>query len=317
MNRSTLQTEIPQLKLARGSCTQVILLTLLMLAACIPSLAFDPLYMVHIPKSGSSFVNALLQVACNDANDLFWVGDRPPTHPKSRLHNPGEIEYSPGWVTSRDIESRLINKTLDCPLFRDYRRFPGVGTGAHTMYEAKDMRRVVILYRDVPAQRYSFWKHLFAAKGYGKDRRFKPIGKPDVFCDKYKDLYLKYTLGNENLVTSPIDTALSRIHDEFLFVGLTEYYKLSVCTLHCIIAPRVHVNPLEFMNMHKTPDFSYIPPQVSRWRGDCGASHASENRIYLAAVKRFKHDVRTHYNCITQEVCRGSPGVDEQIERLG
>jgi hypothetical protein len=129
--------------------------------------------------------------------------------------------------------------------------------------------------------------------------------KPEAFCKRSANLYLKHTLGrtltseeagNDTKVDELVNHA-SLLLKEFFFVGLQDYYILSILLLSCMVDPTSTLNPPHniFQNIHpsRSAMASGIELNICPMK-----TMAADERIYQSALHLFKENVLSNLGCI-------------------
>lgn len=235
-----------------------------------------PVTWLHVPKTGTSFHNTLANWGCDVASDGSNSSFRPPT-------------------ASTFLKDRSCNVST-------FRRFEAGHAPIARNIDAMAMHHVVTMARNPRNRLLSGYVHQLH-DCHALQREFNCAEhKPKLKCiDRYDDdLMARYSkcvgmcstamlLGER--CNSDIDwpntpsNAPQWYADNIGFVGLTEFWNVSVCLWHIMYGGKCI--PEEMLNL-RPGNYSGSPAHIMKY------VHPRERTTYSAMVKRFWHDVHTY-----------------------
>ena len=248
-------------------------------SASTPVIEDRPAFWVHVPKTGSSFANCVYRVACK----------RLPRWASIRIkHN-----SSAGSKVIVPYFSKCFKKeTRSCALEGGSRNNKGHHKlSGSTRFDPKRVAYITMLRE--PAARIVSGFHHAMHDCYNCSRKTKL----SEYAASTAGIYTDYFGSNGS-----VDVAVERIK-QFAFVGLTEYWDLSICLYHFLFGGPVPIET-EFANLRpgkygrSSPDRDKAAEQVKRLRqslpAHLSARLLTDNLIYAAGQAKFWDDVRRY-----------------------
>ena len=238
-----------------------------------------PVLWVHVPKTGSSFANTVFRMACKKLPD--WASIR--TNNNVSTGSAGRLV---------PYFSRCFHKEVKtCSLEGGANR----NTAHHPLQKTKfDSKRVayVTMLREPASRLVSGFHHNFHDCG-NCTKKTTLIEYATATAGMYTD----YFAG-----TDSVETAIARIQ-QFAFVGLMEYWDLSICLYHHLFGGRMPIES-EFANLRpgkyrrKKQTRDAAAKEIVRLRqslpAHLGSRLIGDNRIYAAGAAKFWSDIH-HY----------------------
>lgn len=252
---------------------------------------------LHIPKTGTSFVNTLLRWGCRKRSDLFVVPrlERPRHMPLVMLET-----FSWDWLFHNESGRAWLRKHCGKRLVTKH---PVSGELHYALYMHRALKRwevdkAVAMFR-LPLQRmYSNYLHLNLH--YNETREFQRslhefLQKPKFWSQQTK-LLLGRNYRDERALTESDGKRAALLVERLKFVGLTEEFELSCRLFHARFGGVPHraqfenVRPGIFRyrtKAERSSSFRYDESQFNEW------TDPADDIVYEAARARFWNEVET------------------------
>ena len=253
---------------------------------------------LHVPKTGTSFVNTMIRWGCTDIPPELFI--------MPRMERPKDLTLSLqptfwwDWLILNDSGREWTRK--HCPE-RLVTISPVTLEASYSLHLHRELRpwethKTAAFFR-IPRQRvYSWYAHIASRRErYGRIREGLRtfIRRPDMTSHHAKLLLGRRYNDKLNVSTNDARKAANIVSHGLGFVGLTEEFDLSCRLFHAKYGGVPHqaqfenVRPGRFRyeNGEKGPDsFSYNESEFQGWRD------VADDVVYEAAKKRFWNDVR-------------------------
>mmetsp|Transcript_65886 Transcript_65886/g.212526 ORF Transcript_65886/g.212526 Transcript_65886/m.212526 type:complete len:283 (+) Transcript_65886:75-923(+) len=236
-----------------------------------PQLQLKPeaLRWLHIPKSGTSWINTLATWGCPGLADDKTIQ--------------GSGAFGQGWLSHN--QDSMCNTSF-CALH------DAIGVGCNSL-SSNHSEQFVTLFRQPEQRLISGFHDSWHSWAGGLFPSMKQYAKGVSGCAVR--LMTGYPCGKGPI---NVDEALHNLHTMFAFVGLTEEWDLSVCLFHRMFGGACH--PREFINVrpggsHK-PGEAYDVAVLDGFKDEPdGILYAEANKTFWANIEKFE---------VTEESCR-------------
>ena len=237
-----------------------------------------PMLWVHVPKTGSSFANTFFRVACkhlpqwasiriNDNVSTGSVGRLVPYFSKC-FHK--EMKKCP-------LEGGTSRNTAHHPLNIHHSSFDPNRVAYVTMLREPASRIVAGFHHNLHDCHNCTWKTTLSE-----------------YAEATAGMYTEFFAGSNNVAT-----AIKRIQ-QFAFVGLMEYWDLSICLYHYLFGGPAPIEP-EFANLrpgkykHSKKGRDAAAKEITKLRQALPAHVSSrlvaDNMVYSAGAAKFWSDI--------------------------
>lgn len=250
---------------------------------------------LHIPKTGTSFVNTLLRWGCQQQSDLFVV---------PRLERPKHMQllmretFSWDWLFLNESGRAWLREHCSKRLVTTH---PVSGELHYALYMHRALKKwetdkAVAMFR-LPLQRmYSNYLHL--TLHYNETRKLQHslhnfLQKPKFWSQQTK-LLLGRDYRDERPLTESDAKMAVKLVERLKFVGLTEEFELSCRLFHAMFGGVPHRAQFENVrpgilryrtNAERSSSFRYDEGQFKGW------IDPADDIVYRAARRRFWNDV--------------------------
>lgn len=255
---------------------------------------------LHVPKTGTSFINTLLRWGCSDIpHDAFVV---PRSEKPADLRFKLEQTMTWDWLFANSSGRTWLRRHCSNRLttFRPISKSTSYSLYVHKAVQPWEIPHTAAFFR-LPLQRiYSNYLHLSSHynESHTPDLSLATFLKRTEFHSQQSKMLLGIHYRSPQVMSlADIERAKAIVRDQLLFIGLTEEFRLSVRLFHAMFGGVPHL-----------AQFENIRPGIGRHRTQLGRSSAfrydedifrgwrdaADEMLYAAAVRRFWSDIRLY-----------------------
>lgn len=286
----------------------------------------EKLFWVHIPKTGTSFINTLIHYGCAFDTQKHIMPNWQTRQRRATALAKHESDFRSA-LFSKAAQSTPGVEILDesefwkqyppekfCPrLYGNCSGGNGCAYGmlSHEQYANQHRGKLLTFVREPTSLYTSIITHLYSEKGIiTRPEDLTPALVKHFCAHKFSSVLTSGVLGlskkdkKRKMGKSDADLACATLKTDFFFIGDTRKWAESILLFHCMSyakpeppAPSQMQNtrPNAFIRSNRVGTSQLIHRTVHRY-----CQSASENRVFRCATKLFEAKLQEHTECISR-----------------